>query len=202
MRIDETQRVPAPQAKVWAALNDPQVLKQCLPGCESLEMTSPTDMVATVVVRGRAGQGAVFRQGDSLGPRPAERLPHLRRRFGRPRRVRQGRRHGLAFARRAGRDAAALCRRRSDRRQARPARRTPDRRDREEARRRVLPGLRRSGRPRRGADRGARAGAGRRARSPACHADVRRLVRAVRRRFAAAPQAGTRGAILLEQDRF
>ncbi len=51
MRMDETQRVPAPQAKVWAALNDPKVLKQCLPGCESLEMTSPTDMVATVVIR-------------------------------------------------------------------------------------------------------------------------------------------------------
>ena len=51
MRMDETQGVPAPQAKVWAALNDAKVLKQCLPGCESLEMTSPTDMVATVVIR-------------------------------------------------------------------------------------------------------------------------------------------------------
>ena len=51
MRMDETQRVPAPQAKVWAALNDPQILKQCIPGCESLEMSSPTDMVAAVVVK-------------------------------------------------------------------------------------------------------------------------------------------------------
>ena len=51
MRMDETQRVPAPQAKVWAALNDPEILKACIPGCERLEMTSPTDMTAAVVVR-------------------------------------------------------------------------------------------------------------------------------------------------------
>ncbi len=51
MRMDETQRVPAPQAKVWAALNDPETLKHCIPGCESLEMTSPTDMAAAVVVK-------------------------------------------------------------------------------------------------------------------------------------------------------
>jgi carbon monoxide dehydrogenase subunit G len=51
MQMNETQRVPAPQAKVWAALNDPEILKRCIPGCQSLEMTSPTDMVATVVVK-------------------------------------------------------------------------------------------------------------------------------------------------------
>jgi carbon monoxide dehydrogenase subunit G len=31
------QRIAAPRAKVWAALNDPAVLRQCIPGCESLE---------------------------------------------------------------------------------------------------------------------------------------------------------------------
>ena len=36
---------------VWAALNDPQVLKQCIPGCQNLEMSSPTEMTATVVFR-------------------------------------------------------------------------------------------------------------------------------------------------------
>jgi uncharacterized protein len=29
--------LPAPKDKVWAALNDPEVLKRCIPGCESLE---------------------------------------------------------------------------------------------------------------------------------------------------------------------
>jgi uncharacterized protein len=51
MQMNETQRVPAPQAKVWAALNDPEILKRCIPGCQSLEMTSPTDMTATVVIK-------------------------------------------------------------------------------------------------------------------------------------------------------
>ena len=35
MRMEDVQRVPAPQAKVWAALNDPGVLKACIPGCEN-----------------------------------------------------------------------------------------------------------------------------------------------------------------------
>jgi uncharacterized protein len=51
MQMDGTEHVPAPQAQVWAALNDPEILKACIPGCESLTMTSPTDMVATVVVK-------------------------------------------------------------------------------------------------------------------------------------------------------
>jgi len=37
--------------KVWAALNDPAVLKECIPGCQSLEMKSPTEMAATVVLK-------------------------------------------------------------------------------------------------------------------------------------------------------
>ena len=51
MLMEDTRRVPAPQAKVWAALNDPAILKACIPGCEKLEMTSPTDMTATVVIK-------------------------------------------------------------------------------------------------------------------------------------------------------
>jgi carbon monoxide dehydrogenase subunit G len=51
MQMNDSQRIPAAKEKVWAALNDPQVLKQCIPGCQSLEMSSPTDMTATVVFR-------------------------------------------------------------------------------------------------------------------------------------------------------
>jgi len=43
--------VPASKAKVWAALNDPEILERCIPGCQSLAMTSPTEMTATVVVK-------------------------------------------------------------------------------------------------------------------------------------------------------
>ena len=51
MQMNGSQRIPAPKDKVWAALNDPEVLKKCIPGCQSLEMSSPTDMTATVVFR-------------------------------------------------------------------------------------------------------------------------------------------------------
>ncbi|ARP82106.1 hypothetical protein CAL12_15650 [Bordetella genomosp. 8] len=37
MEMTGEQRIPAPRDAVWAALNDPQVLKACIPGCESIE---------------------------------------------------------------------------------------------------------------------------------------------------------------------
>ncbi|WP_454625073.1 SRPBCC family protein [Bradyrhizobium cenepequi] len=51
MQMNDSQRIPASKEKVWAMLNDPAVLKQCIPGCQSLEMTSPTEMTATVVIK-------------------------------------------------------------------------------------------------------------------------------------------------------
>lgn len=41
-------RIAAPRQKVWEALNDPDILKQCIPGCETIEKHSPTEMSATV----------------------------------------------------------------------------------------------------------------------------------------------------------
>jgi carbon monoxide dehydrogenase subunit G len=49
--MQDSQRIPASKDKVWAALNDPRVLKKCIPGCQSLEMSSPTEMTATVVFK-------------------------------------------------------------------------------------------------------------------------------------------------------
>ena len=37
MEMASKQIVPAPRDRVWAALNDPQVLKACITGCESIE---------------------------------------------------------------------------------------------------------------------------------------------------------------------
>ncbi|MBX3570719.1 MAG: carbon monoxide dehydrogenase subunit G [Mesorhizobium sp.] len=45
------ERIEAPIAKVWAALNDPDVLKACIPGCESLEKKSDTQLAATVALK-------------------------------------------------------------------------------------------------------------------------------------------------------
>lgn len=43
--------IPAPTEAVWAALNDPEILKYCIPGCEQLEKTSPTDFAAVAVLK-------------------------------------------------------------------------------------------------------------------------------------------------------
>lgn len=40
--------IAAPREQVWAALNDPEVLRACIPGCEELEKTSDTTMEAKV----------------------------------------------------------------------------------------------------------------------------------------------------------
>jgi uncharacterized protein len=48
MDMKGSRQIAASRRKVWAALNDPAILKQCITGCESLEMQSPTDMTARV----------------------------------------------------------------------------------------------------------------------------------------------------------
>jgi uncharacterized protein len=35
--------IQVPRATVWSALNDPKILQQCIPGCESLEQVSETE---------------------------------------------------------------------------------------------------------------------------------------------------------------
>jgi uncharacterized protein len=43
--------LPAPQQVVWAKLNDPEVLKACIPGCQSLEKTSDTAFQAVAKIK-------------------------------------------------------------------------------------------------------------------------------------------------------
>ncbi|MBV1706872.1 MAG: carbon monoxide dehydrogenase subunit G [Hyphomicrobiales bacterium] len=51
MDMNGSMRIEAPREKVYAALNDPEVLKQCVPGCESIEKQSDTDMTAKVTIK-------------------------------------------------------------------------------------------------------------------------------------------------------
>jgi len=44
-------RIPAPRRKVWEALNDPEILKQSIPGCEEIEKISPTELAAKVTAK-------------------------------------------------------------------------------------------------------------------------------------------------------
>ncbi|MGE0855541.1 MAG: CoxG family protein [Hyphomicrobiaceae bacterium] len=51
MEMSGQQKIAASRKVVWAALNDVNVLKQCVPGCESIEKQSDTDMTAKVVLK-------------------------------------------------------------------------------------------------------------------------------------------------------
>jgi carbon monoxide dehydrogenase subunit G len=51
MDMTGERRIAAPRQTVWAALNDPATLKASIPGCESLEKTSDTDLKATAAVK-------------------------------------------------------------------------------------------------------------------------------------------------------
>jgi len=48
MDMKGEERIPAPREAVWEALNDPEVLKASIPGCQELEKTSDTGFSATV----------------------------------------------------------------------------------------------------------------------------------------------------------
>lgn len=45
------ERIPASREAVWHGLNDPDILRRCIPGCQSLEMKSPTELAAIVKVK-------------------------------------------------------------------------------------------------------------------------------------------------------
>lgn len=51
MEMSGEQLVPASQQKVWDALNDPEMLKACVPGCESIEPTGENAYQVLMVAR-------------------------------------------------------------------------------------------------------------------------------------------------------
>lgn len=48
MEITGEYHIDAGREVVWRALNDPDMLRKCIPGCESLEQVSDTEFNATV----------------------------------------------------------------------------------------------------------------------------------------------------------
>lgn len=62
MEINGEYQIAGSREDVWAALNDPEMLKKCIPGCESLEMVSETEFNARVV----ASIGPVKAKFDTL----------------------------------------------------------------------------------------------------------------------------------------
>jgi carbon monoxide dehydrogenase subunit G len=43
MEMTGEQLIPLPQQRVWEGLNDPEMLKACIPGCESIERVSDNE---------------------------------------------------------------------------------------------------------------------------------------------------------------
>lgn len=43
--------LPASVEQVWQALNDPEILRQCIPGCEEVQQISPQEMHARLLIR-------------------------------------------------------------------------------------------------------------------------------------------------------
>lgn len=51
MELSDEIRVKADKATVFAKLNDPEILKACIPGCEELTQSAPNELEAKVVLK-------------------------------------------------------------------------------------------------------------------------------------------------------
>ena len=49
MEMSQSQLLPVSQQTAWQALNDPEVLRQCIPGCESIERTGDNEFAVAMV---------------------------------------------------------------------------------------------------------------------------------------------------------
>jgi carbon monoxide dehydrogenase subunit G len=61
MEMSGQYRIPAPRTRVWEALNDADVLKQAIPGCQELKKISDTEMSA--IVQAKVGMVRATFQG-------------------------------------------------------------------------------------------------------------------------------------------
>ena len=51
MEMTGEQLIPASQQQTWDALNDPEILKACVPGCDSIEKTGDNEYLVLMVAR-------------------------------------------------------------------------------------------------------------------------------------------------------
>lgn len=51
MDLSDEILIPAPRDEVYRALNDPEILKDCIPGCEELIKHSDTELEAKVLLK-------------------------------------------------------------------------------------------------------------------------------------------------------
>ncbi|MEP3346811.1 MAG: carbon monoxide dehydrogenase subunit G [Litoreibacter sp.] len=51
MELKDEITINAPKERVYEALNDPEILKQCIPGCDELVQHSDTELEAKIVLK-------------------------------------------------------------------------------------------------------------------------------------------------------
>ena len=51
MKLVGEALIRAERELVWQAINDPDILRQCIPGCEEITRETPVAWMATVVTR-------------------------------------------------------------------------------------------------------------------------------------------------------
>jgi len=51
MELKDEIIINAPMERVYAALNDPEILRQCIPGCEELTQQSDTELEAKILLK-------------------------------------------------------------------------------------------------------------------------------------------------------
>jgi uncharacterized protein len=51
MTMNGEVQLAAPREVVWVKLNDPEILKQCIPGCEELNKASDTEFQAVATIK-------------------------------------------------------------------------------------------------------------------------------------------------------
>jgi hypothetical protein len=74
-----------PREVVWSMLNDHEVLKRCIPGCESLERLSQTELQAVATNKVGPVKARFKGRVQAPGSRSSKRLPDLGRGRWRPR---------------------------------------------------------------------------------------------------------------------
>ena len=100
MTMNGQVQLPASREVVWAKLNDPEVLKSCIPGSEQLDKISDNEFQAIATVKVGPVKARWKGKVQTFRPRSAEQLSHFRRGRRRRRRLCQGWRQGVAVRQR------------------------------------------------------------------------------------------------------
>ena len=96
MQLTDSRDIKASPEVVWAAILNPEVLKECVPGCESLTGSVEDGFEAVVAQKVGPGVGALYRDCEIVRHRRGQSLTITRRGQGRACGLCQGRRQSDA----------------------------------------------------------------------------------------------------------